>query len=50
MVSSTDDNEMSLQQLAKVLTSLGYNEMTSAATLLMNSASSIVGWTEFSHP
>jgi hypothetical protein len=42
--SSIDDKEMGLQQLAKVLTSLGYNEMASAATLLTDS-SSVAGWT-----
>jgi hypothetical protein len=49
MVSSTDDNEMGLQQLAKVLTSLGYNEMVAAATILAN-LPSVVGWIRFSHP
>ncbi|PAN05578.1 hypothetical protein PAHAL_1G160000 [Panicum hallii] len=37
MVSSDDD--LGLQQLAKVLASLGYNEMASAATLLADSPS-----------
>jgi hypothetical protein len=42
--SSADDKEIGLQQLAKVLTSLGYNEMASAATLLTDSPS-VTGWT-----
>jgi DNA mismatch repair protein MutH len=51
MVSSADNNEMGLQQFAKVLTSLGYNEMASAATLpLPVDLLSIAGWTELSHP
>jgi hypothetical protein len=43
-VSSADDNEIALQQLAKILTSLGYNEMASTATLLADSPS-VAGWT-----
>jgi hypothetical protein len=39
MVPSADDNEMSMQQLAKVLTSIWYNEMASTATLLADSSS-----------
>jgi hypothetical protein len=49
MVPSADNNEMSLQQLVKVLTSLEYNEMALVTTLPSDS-SSIAGWIEFSHP
>ncbi|KAF8696051.1 hypothetical protein HU200_036939 [Digitaria exilis] len=36
---ATSGDDLGLQQLAKVLASLGYNEMASAATLLANTAS-----------
>jgi hypothetical protein len=47
-VSSADDNKMGLQQLANVLTSLRYNEMAAAVTLLADSQS-ITRRTGFSH-
>ncbi|WVZ67705.1 hypothetical protein U9M48_016749 [Paspalum notatum var. saurae] len=43
MVTSSGGDDLGLQQLAKVLASLGYNEMASAATLLADSPS-IATW------
>jgi hypothetical protein len=42
-VSTINDNKMSLQQLAKVLTSLGYNKMMSVMTHLLADSPSVVG-------
>jgi hypothetical protein len=41
MVFSADYNEMGLQQLAKILTSLKYNEIMSVTTLLTDSPSGV---------
>ncbi|XP_066372979.1 uncharacterized protein [Miscanthus floridulus] len=43
VVSSGTGNDLGLQQIAKVLASLGYNEMASSATLLADTAS-VAAW------